>query len=509
MPILAGLPSEFSSHLDRVLANEQPRLEAMEAGTITSVSRGIVHISGFTSVRTNEIIRMPDGLAGQAISINTHEIGVLLLGDGRHLRPGDLACRTHRSNSVPVGDELLGRVVDPLGRPLDAGGRIQEKAERLIQSTAPAILHRASVSEPLQTGIKAIDAAIPIGKGQRELILGDRQIGKTAIAVAAMINQRDTGVIGIYCAIGQRAVTTARVIRTLEQAGMRRKTIVVSTTGEDAPGLQYIAPYAAMSMAEYFMHRGRDVLIVFDDLTRHARSYRELSLLLRRPPGREAYPGDIFHIHAQLLERATHLQANRGGGSITALPIVETQAGNIAAYIPTNLISITDGQIYLTPKLFQMGVLPAIDIGQSVSRVGGKAQLPVFRSVVQALKLAYTQFEELESFAKFGTRLDEQAQQSITRGRRVREILKQDERDLFSVPEQIVVLLAVTSGLMDDIPVEDVHDAELTVRRAVRGDRHMLDELMGSREKLDEQSRQPILSLARRALRSGGYAVRG
>lgn len=499
MTRIGDLPTEIAEQLARVLQSVHPRMETVEIGIVSSVSHGIAHITGFTDVQANELIRLPYGLDALATSINRRETGVVLLGSGSRLRPGDHAYRTREAITTLVGNELLGRIVDPLGRPLDGGAPLRIARRRPVEARAPAIIERAPVSEPIHTGIKAIDATIPIGKGQRELILGDRQTGKTAIAVAALSNQRDSRVIGIYCAIGQRAVATARVIQRLRQADVLQNMIVVVTSGEDAPGLQFIAPYAAMTMAEHFMHQGRDVLIVHDDLTRHARAYRELSLLLRRPPGREAYPGDIFYIHARLLERATHMRETGGGGSITALPVVETQAGNISAYIPTNLISITDGQIYLSPDLFQKGVLPAIDIGRSVSRVGGKAQLPAYRAVAQPLKLAYSQFEELESFARFATRLDEETRHNIERGRRVREILKQDEHDLMAVPEQIAVLLAVTEGLLDAIPIDEIGNAEQAIRKAIRGDQEII-ELLSSRSKLDDERRERILNLARAAL---------
>jgi F-type H+-transporting ATPase subunit alpha len=360
---------------------------------------------------------------------------------------------------------------------------------------------RAPVTTPLQTGIKAIDAAIPIGRGQRELVLGDRQTGKTAIVVDAIINQRDKDVICVYCAIGQRGSAVARVIAQLEEQDALDYTVVVVAAGEDPPGLQFVAPYAATSIAEHFMEQGRDVLVVLDDLTRHARAYRELSLLLRRPPGREAYPGDIFFIHSRLLERATHLRDDKGGGSLTALPVIETQAQNISAYIPTNLISITDGQIYLSPDLFRKGQLPAVDIGKSVSRVGGKAQLPAFRAVAGDLRLSYAQFEELETFARFGTRLDEETRKSLDRGRRVREILKQSQSELLPVPQQIVVLLATTRGLLDEVPIERIGDAEQALCRLVAEDLADLSEAMTAGKKLSDEDREKILAAARDALR--------
>ena len=438
-----------------------------EKGTIISISAGIVRVSGLPGVGYDELLKFPGELYGIAFNIDENEIGAVLLGDNSLLQVGEVVERTGRVMDIPVGNGFIGRIVNPLGEPLDGKGSIPFTQRLPIERNAPAIMDRASVNIPLQTGIKVIDALIPIGRGQRELIMGDRQTGKTAIALDTIINQKDKNVICIYCAIGQRASSVAKVVARLEEKGAMDYTIVVVTEGNDAPGLQYIAPYAATSMAEYFMESGHDVLIVYDDLTHHARAYRELSLLLRRPPGREAFPGDIFYIHSRLLERATHLSSELGGGSLTALPIIETEAQNIAAYIPTNLISITDGQLYLSPKLFELGVLPAIDVGKSVSRVGGKAQLPAYRAVAGAIKLAYAQFEELETFARFGTRLDEHTKNVIEHGKRIRECLKQNELEPVSVPGQILVLLAVTNGLLDDIPVEKIQDAESLIQRSV------------------------------------------
>jgi len=508
MTRLADIPLHLADLLETAAQSVQPTLDTTVVGRVSRVAHGLVDVAGFASIQSNEVLRLPRGLLGLAVSIRRRSVGVILLGAGHHLRPGDAVYRSGIAISVPVGPALLGRIVNPLGGPLDDAGPIRAAYQRSVWSPAPPIILRAPVTEPLQTGIKTIDATIPIGKGQRELIIGDRQTGKTAIAVTTMINQSAAGVISIYCTIGQRASATARVLQSLKDSGALPSTIVVATSGDDTPGLQYVAPYAAMAMAEHFMHQGRDVLVVFDDLTRHARAYRELSLLMRRPPGREAYPGDIFHIHAILLERATQLSPTHGGGSITALPIVETQAGDIAAYIPTNLISITDGQILVTPRLFHLGVLPAIDIGRSVSRVGGKAQLPIFRSVVQALKLSYAQFEELESFARFGTRLDDETRTQIERGRRVREILKQGEHDRLTVAEQIAVLLATTSGLIDDIPVDSISTAEEAIRASVRNQASEINELLTSTERLDTTTRGQAITTLRALLRASGFHVR-
>ncbi len=480
-------------------------LALREVGVVKTVSTGIAKVSGLPGVGYEELVRFPGDLLGIAFSVDEDEIGVVLLGEYSHLRSGDWVERTGRVIDVPVGDTLLGRVINPLGKPLDGNARLVFSQRLPIERQAPPIMDRAPVNTPLQTGIKVLDAIIPVGRGQRELILGDRQTGKTTIVIDTILNQRDQNVLCVYCAIGQRASTVARVIAELRQKGAMAYTVVVVTEGSDQPGLNYIAPYAATSIAEHFMEKGRDVLIVYDDLTHHARAYREISLLLRRPPGREAFPGDIFYIHSRLLERATHLREHLGGGSLTALPIIETEEQNIAAYIPTNLISITDGQIYLSPTLFELGVLPAVDIGRSVSRVGGKAQLTAYRAVTGDLKLAYSQFEELESFARFGTRLDERTHQVIEHGRRIRACLKQSESEPVSVPEQLTVLLALTSGIFDTIPLHKMKDAEKTVCMAALS---KLPEAVIKRfsmtEVLSEADRQTILQVAVDALASFG-----
>ncbi|HUN98442.1 MAG TPA: alternate F1F0 ATPase, F1 subunit alpha [Bradyrhizobium sp.] len=477
-----------------------PRLLPHEIGTITSVGTGIAKVAGLPGVGFEELVKFPGDLLGIAFNLDDNEIGVVLLGDCWHLHTGDEVERTGRVMDVPVGDGLIGRVIDPLGDPLDGKPPISVSQRLPIERGAPPIMDRGPVTEPLQTGIKVIDALIPIGRGQRELILGDRQTGKTAIAIDAILNQAGKNVLCIYCAIGQRASAVAKVIADLREKGAMDYTIVVVTEGNDAPGLTYIAPYAATSIAESFMAAGRDVLIVYDDLTHHARAYRELSLLLRRPPGREAFPGDIFYIHSRLLERATHLREPLGGGSITALPIIETEAQNIAAYIPTNLISITDGQIYLSPTLFELGILPAVDVGKSVSRVGGKAQLAAYRAVTSDLKLAYAQFEELESFARFGTRLDEHTRKSLAHGERIRSCLKQPEFDPVSVPEQIIVLVALTGKLFDSVPLDKMRDAEHMLRAAMAMIPEATLQRLGSTNMLSGADREVILDIARVAL---------
>jgi F-type H+-transporting ATPase subunit alpha len=466
-----------------------------EIGIVTSVSTGIVKVSGLVNVGFEELLKFPNGLFGIAYNIDEDAIGVILLGKDSLLTAGDEVERTGRVMDVPLGDALIGRVVDPLGQPIDNKGTVASPQRLPIERPAPAIMDRNAVTVPLQTGIKVIDALIPIGRGQRELILGDRQTGKTAIAIDAILNQKDKNVLCVYCAIGQRASAVAKVIANLEEKGAMDYTTVVVAEGNNSPGLEYIAPYAATSIAEYFMESGRDVLIVYDDLTHHARAYREISLLLRRPPGREAFPGDIFYIHSRLLERSTHLSDDLKGGSLTALPIIETEAQNISAYIPTNLISITDGQIYLSPKLFELGILPAVEVGKSVSRVGDKAQLPSYSSIAN-LKLEYAQFEELETFARFGTRLDENTKKTIEHGKRIRECLKQPELQQMPVSEQIIILLALKNGLMDSIPVEKIKDAQDALLKNFKDFPDEIIKRLFSDAKLSDEDIKAILKIA-------------
>ncbi len=477
-----------------------PKLALHEIGRITTVSTGIATVSGLPGVGFDELLQFPGGVFGIAFNVDEEEIGVVLLGEYSHLHAGDEVERTGRVMDVAVGDGLLGRVIDPLGRPLDGLGSVVTKSRLPIERPAAPIMDRAPVIVPLQTGLKVVDALIPIGRGQRELILGDRQTGKTAIAIDTILNQRGQNVVCVYCAIGQRASAVAKAVAILREKGALDYTVVVVTEGNDPPGLAYIAPYAATSIAEHFMEAGRDVLIVYDDLTQHARSYRELSLLLRRPPGREAFPGDIFYIHSRLLERATHLGKERGGGSLTALPIIETEAQNISAYIPTNLISITDGQIYLSPSLFELGVLPAVDVGKSVSRVGGKAQRAAYRAVAGDLKLAYAQFEELETFARFGARLDDHTRKIIAHGRRIRACLKQSELAPVSVPAQIATLLALTAELFDTVPLDQMTDAESAVQKAASKIPAEISARFETADKLSDEDRKAIIDLARQAL---------
>ncbi len=496
-----GLLKAFESTFDimKSAAGEYaPHLETEETGIITFLGEGVVRVAGLPSVQSEELVLFPDNRLGMAFNLEENQVAVVLLDKAANLRAGAEVRRSRRVMDVPVGDAVIGRVLDPLGRPLDTKGPIRTSERLPIERKAPGILERLPVSEPVQTGVQIIDALIPIGRGQRELILGDRQTGKTAIALDTILNQRDTDIVCIYCAIGQESSTVAKVAADLESRGAMEYTAVIAATGEDAAGLNYVAPYAATSMGEYFMQQGRDALIVYDDLTKHARSYRELSLLLRRPPAREAYPGDIFYIHSRLLERSTHLKAS--GGSLTALPIIETQAQNVSAYIPTNLISITDGQVYVNPQLYQAGILPAVDVGKSVSRVGGKTQLPAYRAVAGDLRLAYSQFEELEAFARFGTRLDEQTRKTLERGRRVREVFKQPQYEPIPVAEQLATLIAVNSGAFDELATGQLTEAKQRVRQEVTAQLPKICRKISDGRKLDEGEIKKIEQTARKAL---------
>ncbi|WP_338876381.1 alternate F1F0 ATPase, F1 subunit alpha [Spirosoma sp. SC4-14] len=499
--------SPVSEAIDQALAGLQlicsqfrPELTAQEVGRVTMVTTGIATVEGLPGAGADELLVFSTGLYGIAFNIDPDELGVVLLGNYWELQVGDAVQRTGRVVDVPVGEALLGRVIDPLGKPLDNLGPVATTERLPVERPSAPIMDRAPVTQPLQTGIKVIDSLIPVGRGQRELILGDRQTGKTAIALDAILNQRGQGVRCVYCAIGQRTSSVAKTLASLREKGAMDYTTVVISEGNDSPGLTYIAPYAATSIAEYFMEQGHDVLIVYDDLTHHARAYREISLLLRRPPGREAFPGDIFYLHARLLERSTHLCAERGGGSLTALPIIETEAQNLAAYIPTNLISITDGQIYLSPKRFEMGVLPAVDVGMSVSRVGGKAQRVSYRAVAGSLKLAYAQFEELESFSRFGTRLDEPTRRIIDHGKRIRSCFNQAEFEPVSVPAQILILLSLSEKLFDQVPLSAMRQAEQHLRQAAEQLPDGLQQRLLGAEPLSVNDRKTLLTLAQTTL---------
>lgn len=486
------------------LEGAMPGPRVLETGTVVEVGGGVARVSGLRGLRAEELVQMAGGALGIGFELGAEHVGVLLLGGAEAVGAGTTARLTGRIVDTPVGRGLLGRVIDATGRALDDLGPLRDVQRWPVERPAPAILARAAVSEPLLTGIKAVDALVPIGRGQRELILGDRQTGKTTIALDAMIGQRDSGVLCVYCAIGQRGTDVARVVEALRAHGAIDRTVIVVAAGDDLPGLQFITPFAAMSIAERFMADGEDVLVVFDDLTRHARAYRELSLLLRRPPGREAYPGDIFYLHARLLERATRLRAELGGGSITALPIVETQGQNLSAYIPTNLISITDGQLYVSPELFRSGQLPAIDVGRSVSRVGGKAQYRSYRDVAGELRLGYAQFEELEAFSRFATRLDADTRETIERGRRIRAVLCQPAHATLSPADQLVAIKSALDGLFDAIDAAQVARAESAMRAQVRARCPQLCQRLDAGASLDDAGWGELMAAARASLREIG-----
>ena len=435
-------------------------VDVAEVGTVISIGDGIARIHGVERAMAGEMLEFPHGVMGIALNLEEDSVGAVLLGEYKEIKEGDPVKRTGRIISVPVGEEMLGRVVNALGHPIDGKGPITSKQFLPIERLAPGVVDRQPVKEPLQTGLKAIDGMVPIGRGQRELIIGDRQTGKTAVAIDAIINQRGKGVICIYNAIGQKQSTVAQVVRTLEEADAMSYTIVVAATASDPAPMLYVAPYSACAIGEYFRDSGRHALVVYDDLSKHAQSYREISLLLRRPPGREAYPGDVFYLHSRLLERAAKLNASLGGGSLTALPIIETQAGDLSAYIPTNVISITDGQIFLESDLFHQGVRPAINVGNSVSRVGGSAQIKAMRQVAGSLRLDLAQYRELAAFAQFGSDLDKQTQSQLNRGRRLVEILKQPQYQPLAVEKQVIIIYAATKGFLDPVAIEDLRRYE-------------------------------------------------
>lgn len=480
--------------IDKAVSEMDEHLQKEEVSVVRSIASGTSVVTGLQNAKIDELLEFENGVLGMVQTLEQDSVGVVFLDNPQEVRAGSKVRRTERVLDVPVGKELCGRVINPLGKALDGKTPVAAAKRRKIEVEAVPIMDRAPVELPLQTGIKAVDAFAPIGRGQRELILGDRQTGKTAIALDAIINQKGTNVLCIYCAIGQRNSAVAGVIADLEKHGVMQQTIVVCAAANDEAGMQFIAPYAATSIGEYFMMQGRDVLIVYDDLTNHARAYRQMSLLLRRPPGREAFPGDIFYIHSRLLERATHLSAELGGGSLTALPIVSTEAGNISAYIPTNIISITDGQIYLSAPMFQKGMMPAMDIGRSVSRVGGDAQLPAYKSVVGPLKLFYAQFEELESFTKFGTQLDEETQNRINRGKAIRLVLEQRQFQVLSASEQIAVFVAVNHGLFDKMTVQENKAAQQKVIDVLHTQFLSLEEKIQNRQKLESQDIEKMVS---------------
>ena len=454
-------PDEISSIIKAQIKNYKNAIEQSETGTIILVGDGIAKAHGLDNCMANELVEFSNGEFGMALNLEEKVVSIVMLGTDAGIKEGDIVKRTGRVISVPVGDGMIGRVVNALGQPIDGKGPIETKETRPIESQAPGIIERKSVSVPLQTGIKAIDSMIPIGRGQRELIIGDRQTGKTVIATDTIINQKGKDCLCIYVAIGQKNSTVAQLVETLEKAGAMEYTTVVSASASEMAPLQYIAPYSGCAMAEYFMAQGKDVLIIYDDLSKHAVAYRALSLLIRRPPGREAYPGDVFYLHSRLLERAARLAPEYGGGSITALPIIETQAGDVSAYIPTNVISITDGQIYLESELFHSGVMPAVNPGISVSRVGGSAQIKAMKKVAGSLKLIYSQYRELQSFAQFGSDLDADTKARLAQGERIVEILKQDRNSPVDVELQVCIIYAATKNFLTDVPVDQVKRYEM------------------------------------------------
>src|SRR5688572_4315859 len=451
---------EISKIIRDQIGNYAVDVDVAEVGTIVSIGDGIARVHGVERTMAGEMLEFPHGVFGIALNLEEESVGAVLLGEYTEIKEGDTVKRTNRIISVPVGEELVGRVVNALGQAIDGKGPIVSKQSREIERIAPGVVDRSPVKEPMQTGLKAIDAMVPIGRGQRELIIGDRQTGKTAVAIDAIINQKGQDVICIYSAIGQKQSTIAQVVRTLEEAGAMEYTIVVAAAASDPAPLLYISPYSACAMGEYFRDSGRHALCVYDDLSKHAQAYREISLLLRRPPGREAYPGDVFYLHSRLLERAAKLKAELGGGSLTALPIIETQAGDLSAYIPTNVISITDGQIFLESDLFNQGIRPAINVGNSVSRVGGSAQIKAMRQVAGSLRLDLAQYRELAAFAQFGSDLDKSTQAQLTRGQRLVEVLKQPQYQPLPVEKQVAIVFAATNGYLDAVPVEKLRAYE-------------------------------------------------
>ncbi|MBI5196094.1 MAG: F0F1 ATP synthase subunit alpha [Nitrospirae bacterium] len=479
---------EISELIKKQITDFEKRVDVSEVGTVVKVGDGIAKVYGLDKAMASELLEFPNGVFGMALNLEEDSVGIVLFGEDTLIKEGDIVKRTGRIMEVPVGDALLGRVVNAIGQPVDGKGPVNTKDKRMVDVVAPGIIDRQPVREPLQTGLKAIDAMIPIGRGQRELIIGDRQTGKTAIAIDAIINQKGTGVVCIYVAIGQKRSNVVRVVKKLEEEGAMEHTIVVTSAASEPAPLQYIAPYTGCAIGEYFRDNGRHALIIYDDLSKQATAYRQLSLLLRRPPGREAFPGDVFYLHSRLLERAAKLSDKLGGGSLTALPIIETQAGDVSGYIPTNVISITDGQIYLEPELFYAGIRPAVNVGLSVSRVGGAAQTKAMKQVAGTLRLDLAQFRELAAFAQFGSDLDKSTLAQIERGKRMVELLKQDQFVPLALEDQIIGLFAGANGYLDDIPVESIKkfedellkymgDAKEDIRKEIR-EKKAIDEAL-------------------------------
>jgi F-type H+-transporting ATPase subunit alpha len=480
-------PDEISSIIRQQIEQYDQSVQVSNVGTVLQVGDGIARIYGLEKAMAGELLEFEDGTVGIALNLEEDNVGAVLMGDGRQIKEGSPVTATGKIASIPVGDAMLGRVVDSLARPIDGKGDPNTTETRLIESGAPGIIQRKSVYEPLQTGITAIDAMIPVGRGQRELIIGDRQTGKTAIAIDTILNQKSEDVVCVYVAIGQKASSVAQVVSVLEERGAMDYTIVVAANANDPAPLQYLAPYTGAALAEYFMYKGKHTLVVYDDLSKQAQAYRQMSLLLRRPPGREAYPGDVFYLHSRLLERAAKLSPDLGEGSMTALPIIETQAGDVSAYIPTNLISITDGQIFLSSDLFNSGLRPAINAGISVSRVGGAAQIKAMKKVAGKLKLELAQFDELQAFAQFASDLDQATQQQLARGARLRELLKQPQYSPLPVAEQIAIIYAGTNGYLDDIPAEKIVQFSKEFRDYLSTSKPRYGEIVRTEKKLTDE----------------------
>ena len=486
---------EIVSALKRQIEGFRAGIDVREVGTVVSVGDGIASIQGLESCMAGELLELPHGVFGMALNLEEGSVGAVLLGEFARIREGDTVKRTGRIMSVPIGDGLVGRVVDPLGQPQDGKGPVPTGEIGTLERIAPGVVDRQPVKEPMQTGIKAIDAMIPIGRGQRELIIGDRQTGKTAVAVDAIINQKDTGVICVYVAIGQKRSTIAQVVKTLAEHGAMAYTIVVSASASEPATLQYIAPYAGCAMGEFFRDHGKHALVIYDDLSKHAAAYREISLLLRRPPGREAYPGDVFYLHSRLLERAAKMSDELGGGSLTALPVIETQAGDVSAYIPTNVISITDGQIYLEGDLFFSGIRPTVNVGLSVSRVGGNAQIKAMKQVAGTLRLDLAQYRAMVAFAQFGSDLDKATRAQLHRGQRLTELLKQGQYRPLSVEKQVIALFAGVHGFFDDLEVTQVRPFEEALYKYLDGPGRPAARKLLERKAIDDEMKTVLRDL--------------
>ena len=483
-------PDEISNIIRQQIDKYDQEIQVANVGTVLQVGDGIARVYGLDEVMAGELLEFEDQTIGIALNLESDNVGVVLMGDGRSILEGSSVKATGRIAQIPVGDTFLGRVVDPLARPIDAKGSPEYTETRLIESYAPGIIGRQSVCEPLQTGITAIDSMIPIGRGQRELIIGDRQTGKTAVALDTIINQKGQDVVCVYVAIGQKASSVAQVVSTLKEKGALDYTIIVAANADDPATLQYIAPYTGAALAEYFMYKGKATLVIYDDLTKQAQAYRQMSLLLRRPPGREAYPGDVFYLHSRLLERAAKLNKDLGSGSMTALPIIETQAGDVSAYIPTNVISITDGQIFLSGDLFNSGIRPAINVGISVSRVGSSAQIKAMKQVAGKLKLELAQFAELEAFSQFASDLDKATQNQLARGQRLREILKQAQNSPIPVEEQTAIIYTGINGYLDNVDLSRVKDFVNALREDLRNSKPEFGESIRTTQKLNPEAEE-------------------